>query len=384
MGKKRYLLYFSVLFLAFFAGGLFFAGNLVSIAAKNKLENFFKGSVVHIGSCEVSPLSAITIRDLKVKRKDIYYITVEEAVVEYSVGGIARGRLNKARLAGIDIRVNAPKVKTAKLTELIEISGGGRIALRTAEASDVKLKVKTAEADIEATGAVSFSPMEGTFNTVDVVLNKAEIMGAVFRDVRIKGDNLSGGGEGEVSAESVKYNKVELKAVKGVLRADGNEAGAGDFSSKLFDGAAEGTLDFRMGGDWDFSAQVGFVGIDLEAVVRDLELEEKFQLTGRLSGGLSIKGKGFRLTDVKGELEAVPGGGVLVIKDDSFLERISGQSGQAMDIAAESLKNYVYRTGKAEVSLEDEDLILGVDMEGDSGKRVFDIVLHDIIQVKGR
>ena len=89
---------------------------------------------------------------------------------------------------------------------------------------------------------------------------------------------------------------------------------------------------------------------------------------------MHFEGKGAALTALSGDFAAADPGGILVIKDDTMLKNVAASSGQPLDLLMESFKNY--NKGLVKLGLAPDGIVFGIDMDGETGKRNFDIVWH--------
>ncbi|MCR4336806.1 MAG: YdbH domain-containing protein [Candidatus Omnitrophica bacterium] len=124
-------------------------------------------------------------------------------------------------------------------------------------------------------------------------------------------------------------------------------------------------------------AELNFSNVDLARVTEDFNMEEKLQMTGKMGGRLTLNSQCLDIKILDGSLVADRAGGELVIKDMRFLENMSGQSHEPMDIMIESFKDYHYDTAVAGLSLEDDNLVADMALEGEKGKRSIKIILHE-------
>jgi len=148
-------------------------------------------------------------------------------------------------------------------------------------------------------------------------------------------------------------------------------------SAKVLDGRLKGDLSFLLVREQEYSAKLEFVDLDLATFIRDFDLSKKYELTGRLCGTATLKGRGRSLRILDGNFSAAQEGGLLVIKDTRFLENMARRSGQSLDILMESFKDYKYNTGIMQLSLERDNLVFNIVLDGNSGKRNLSITLHD-------
>ena len=105
---------------------------------------------------------------------------------------------------------------------------------------------------------------------------------------------------------------------------------------------------------------------------------DKVEMTGRLGGVVSMSGSGAVINEMEGDFFTDKNGGTLIIKDNKFLENISKDTKQPLDIIVESFKNYNYNSGILKLYLSNGNLVLNIDLNGEKGKRDFTVVLHSL------
>ena len=127
----------------------------------------------------------------------------------------------------------------------------------------------------------------------------------------------------------------------------------------------------------DYSLRLNTQGMEIKRFMDDMELNDKFDMTGRLAGAFYLSGKGHDIKDMKGDFSTDAQGGILVIKDKAFLENVAKQSNQPLDILVESFRNYNYNNGMIKFGIESGNLMMDMRLDGIAGKRSLTIVLHD-------
>ena len=132
------------------------------------------------------------------------------------------------------------------------------------------------------------------------------------------------------------------------------------------------TLDQAM----DYDLHLDTQAVDIKRLVDDMELNEKFEMTGRLGGAFYLSGRGQDIKDIKGYFNTAAPGGVLIIKDKTFLENVARQSSQPLDIIVESFRNYNYNNGAIKLFMESGNIGLDLKLDGNAGKRSLTIILH--------
>ncbi len=192
-----------------------------------------------------------------------------------------------------------------------------------------------------------------------------------------------GSAPGDLSIEKIQYDKVTIADIHSRLKFERNTLILEALIAKVFAGKAEGYIVLSLSETPAYTADLYFTNLNLERFISDFDLKERFLMTGGLSGGVSLKGKGGDLTSLDGSLSASSQGGTLTITDKGFLENMARDQGQSLDLLVESFKNYHYNIGNIKLGMDQGDLILDVGLEGEVGKRDLQIIMHDV-NLKGR
>ena len=127
----------------------------------------------------------------------------------------------------------------------------------------------------------------------------------------------------------------------------------------------------------EYGARLTFNGVDILELMKAARADKKFEMTGKLTGTLTISGRGPRVEALSGEFRALEPGGMLVIKDEALLREMAERSKQNIDIVMESLKNYHYNKGRLGLRMEGGSLVADVALEGAAGRRDLSVVVHD-------
>ncbi len=208
------------------------------------------------------------------------------------------------------------------------------------------------------------------FNLDFLVLKDARIESGYFQVTRYKDD-------GVVRIQGIKFGKLSLKDLQGKVSLKGEYLLLDSLSANLFGGFLQGNCRINLAQPFAYQADFNFVNLDLNVFIKDFKLEEKAEITGKVSGFLKSQGQADKIEVINGNFAAGLEGGMLTIKDLSFLENMARSSGQALDLVVESFKNYRYNKGTTTISLQDNNIIFIVDFDGNTGKRSLNIVLHD-------
>ncbi len=179
---------------------------------------------------------------------------------------------------------------------------------------------------------------------------------------------------GYLTIAKIKYDKVMIRELQSSARFENKNLIFDDLSAKVFNGNIVGDLIISLVVLPGYETRLQFRSLDLKRFVEDLELENKFTVTGSLSGNISLKGQGAVVKALGGDFTTDVPGGRLIIKDASFLDHIAYRA--SLDTVVESLQDYNYNTGAVNLSLEGGDLLADIHLDGKQGKRDFVIVLH--------
>lgn len=126
-----------------------------------------------------------------------------------------------------------------------------------------------------------------------------------------------------------------------------------------------------------YSANLKFEQVDIDKLVQDFKFRKKFDMTGKLSGNIELAGQGTKIAALKGRFVTLLPGGTLTITDTQFLANMARDKNILADLLVENFKDYHYNNGLISFDLEDSNIVLKIDLDGPSGKRKFDVVLHN-------
>ena len=208
-------------------------------------------------------------------------------------------------------------------------------------------------------------------------------LAAKINGVRLQGGRLALNGTGELFIDQIGYDKATIKEIKSKVRLQSHNLFLDALSAKTMNGQILGAISIDLSNAGVYLARLQCQGIDIETLVQDFKLEEKFQMTGKLDGEVLLRGKGTAIEVLKGGLSTAAPGGTLVIKDKTFLENMAHHIQQPLEIVVESFRDYRYNTGVMRLSLEKENLVLRAALEGETGKRNLEIIVHNVIFGKG-
>jgi hypothetical protein len=142
-------------------------------------------------------------------------------------------------------------------------------------------------------------------------------------------------------------------------------------------GSVKGEFTISLGRDMNYNLRLNSQGLEIKKFVDDMKFNEKFDMTGRMDGEFSLSGMKGEIKDIRGDFNTETPGGVLIIKDKTFLKNIARQSNQPLDIVVESFRNYNYNKGIIKLAIENNNLVMEMRLDGKAGKRNLAVVVHD-------
>jgi hypothetical protein len=332
----KILLTLIVLFAVFSIAAYFFTKPLLLSISEKELQKVFKQSSIH--DLKITR-NFIEFQGVKIREPGSYDLKIREARIYYNLSSILKKKIDK--IEALDANVDFTK-------------------------DDIKIKA-TASLQLDmATNSLDYIK----FNASSCHTNLFEIEGLVL-------NASQGHGAGEFYIKGIKYNDLKLADVTGKSELKGKLLRVNHLLVSFLGGNVNGEFNITLDQDMDYNLSINTQGMEIKRFVDDMKLNEKFDMTGRLAGTFYLSGKGQEIKDIKGDFNTEAAGGVLVIKDKTFLENIAKQSNQPLNIVMESFNNYNYNSGIVKLSAQAGNLALDLKLEGESGKRSFSVILHD-------
>lgn len=326
------------------AACVFYSADKIAIAiAKWQVERALPGSATSIENCRFSPGSPLLFSGIVIRREKAYRLGISEVEINYSIVSLFTGDPAAVRLEGLDL-------------------DAGGLAL-------------------DGTASFRFSPVRKSLGRVDIALGRIEAQGMrIIEDARIEGSPSKDGAD--VFIKAISYKDARISDIRGTAYLKGTALSLNSLHGRIFNGGISMDIVLELDREGVFNMDLACKGLDLENIVSDFELQDKFRMTGLIGGAITMVGSIAGIEDIRGTFSTSNPGGTLIITDTRFIENIAERSGQSYDILMESFENYRYNIGKVAVSQEDDDLRLAVELDGEAGKRVFDVVLHDLVFMK--
>ncbi|MFH1641081.1 MAG: YdbH domain-containing protein [Candidatus Omnitrophota bacterium] len=335
----------------------------------------FIQSRVSVRGCSFKPSSELSLIGIEIKREGAYDITIKEAKVQFDLFSLFKPGSLKLILKEARVFVNTPNKGIRELSGYLKLRSGGAAVFGYAEVKDAKLDLNTQDSRAKAALSCGINILGQSADYLNLKLAELKLSAVQLEDAFL--ELKQGLGRGTLNLSKVKYDKLNITDIKGAIKLEGKTLFLSSLSARALDGDLQGDFNCEMDKGIQFIATLKFIGLDIEQFVRDFNLREKFNMTGRLKGELVIGGSAWRIAMLKGDFFTLEPGGMLVIKDTKFLENMARRTRQPLDLLVESFKNYGYNVGLMTLGIEESNIIFKMTLEGEAGKRNLSVVLHD-------
>jgi hypothetical protein len=153
----------------------------------------------------------------------------------------------------------------------------------------------------------------------------------------------------------------------------------GAFGGTTYKGYSSGGFSFFFNADAPWIGWVSGKGLDLRQLTNVVS-PQNFQMTGPLDFELQVDAKRALIQRVKGNLQTTKPGRLRIRKLDDLLARIpdtwAGVKKDSTKIALETLRDFDFETCKGDFWFVDSQGIFDLALQGPSGSRNFEVVLH--------
>ncbi len=161
----------------------------------------------------------------------------------------------------------------------------------------------------------------------------------------------------------------------------------GEFGGKVYGGYASGGFSFFFDPTSPWIGWLGGKKIDLRQLTNVISAQN-FQLTGPLEFRLQMDAQGKSIDRIRSEFKATKPGRMVIGKLDDILKRIpaawSMLKQSSTRIALETLRDFDYTKGGGNFWFVKSQGILQLQLQGPSGSRNFEVVLHSDDTADGR
>jgi Dicarboxylate transport len=372
--KKILLILLLTVFAVFLAAILI--DPVVTFVLKKQLSIIFKESEVSIGSCHLNPGKQLSVFDVSIKNKQAYDFLIKQVRAEFSPFSIFKRGILKVSLKNAKIYINLPQKSITDLPRYINLGSKSAFLIKTLEITGFEFDLKAK--DFNANVALSFQVdlIGRTIDYLDVKIDTLGIQGFNLNGLTLKA--AQGSSDGHFKINQIKYNKLNISDIESRVKLSGKELFLDGLSAKAFDGGIDGNLKINIDQDIGCGAALKFMNLDISRFINELDLKEKFEMTGRLKGDLVFESRGDKIRILNGRFLSLEPGGLLIIKDTKFLENMARNTNQSLDLLVDNFKNYHYNTGDMKLFVEHNNLVSDIVLDGETGKRDINIVLHNL------
>ena len=372
---KRFLIIILVFCILILVAAVSVKPLAISIA-KKQLGSVFAESRVLIGGASLRPARGLTLFEIELERKGVYKIKLKEAGIRYSLFSLIKRKPFKFLLSGIDVHVNAPKTKVVELSRYFNLPKGGPSIFGPVEVKDLNIDLNTQDLDLKAVINCDADLIRQSIEYFDLKMAHFSMFGVSLENGSFGfGSKLN---QGKANVQMAKYNKLSITDIRGKIKLEDKTLSLYEISAKILDGEIQGDAKLSLGADFDYQIKLNCVSLDTAGFVREFEMRDKFEMTGKLNGRFELEGRNADIKNLMGDFSALTPGGTLVIKDEKMLENMAKSTKQPVDILVESFKNYHYNTGLMSLGLRDGNIIFKVNLEGEAGKRDLEVVMHGL------
>jgi hypothetical protein len=342
---------------------------------RGQLKSTFAQSDVSIKACLWHPKRELSLIGISIKRRGAYDIKISQAGVNYSLAEIVKTGTLRLFLKDVTVNINTPGKKVSELYKYLNISPGKPI-FSFLQLSNLNIDVNTQDLGAKGDISLSFDIPQRSLEYLDLKMSNFRMQAAKAKNclAKLEPDYH----QGQFSVSQIDYDKLKIEGIQGKFRLTDLDVTFYDIKASVLQGSIFANFSLSVGEEPEYTANLRCTDVNIEKFVRDFKLGDKFDMTGKLSGGLSLRGKGSRVEILGGNFATLAPGGELVVKDAKFLENMARSTRQPMDLLVDSFKDYHYNTGQLSVGLQGDAVELKVSLEGEAGKRNLSILLHGL------
>jgi len=182
---------------------------------------------------------------------------------------------------------------------------------------------------------------------------------------------------GVLLIDKIRWGNLVIYKIKSIVRMDKQKVFFKPLSGQMLNGLIDGDINVTIEKEPEYTARFNFKNLDLADFANAFNLNERAQIQGLLNGSLVLNGRGKNFKILNGHFSSGRQGGNVIIKDTQSLKHFVTQSNQSAELLMESLKNYHYNVGDIELSMDQGTVVLEIALNGETGKRNFQIRLHN-------
>ena len=271
-------------------------------------------------------------------------------------------------LSGITIQNGGMyRVSIPAITAWFSLGGGIRIA-------DFQIDALKGDARLRATAALALRAWGKEIREVSLHIRLLEFSGVHVTNASVE---TAVGKTGSFVVEKLTAGKFVVNDIQAAAALDNNTICLENLSARVLGGSVTGNACVVLSAGMPYRASIYPSKLDMAAFISDFGLADRIAISGIAGGTVAMKGSAAGYELLSGDLNALQPGGVLNIRDQSMIDMIAQRSGQARDLIRKSFTDYRYDQALARLSTEENKLVLDVAFQGEGGKRILKVVLHD-------
>ncbi len=368
---KRRIYYFIISALLVTGVVVSFKPAVLSLTQK-VLKQRFSLDAVSIENIEFKRFNEICLRGIKVEKKELFSFNAQKIQLRLNLFDPVMGKRFKVSVQSAALDFKRPHQTFTSYMSKNLSQEPSDVMFSEIECLDFDLNVQFKDLQVAGKFSAAVDLTQQTVNSLHLNFDTLKYRALNFENVLLWATRSNN--RGEFTAVKILYDKVAVTKMNSSVRFENKDLIFYDLSAKVFDGNIKGDAVLRLAVVPEYQARLQFSGLDISRFVEDFELKNKFMMTGKAIGNIQLQGQGMVIKVLGGEFMTDSVGGRLIIKDVSFLDKMPYRS--SVDGLVESVQDYYYHTGSAKLSLQDQGLVADIHLEGEQGKRDFNIMLH--------
>ncbi|MDD2689762.1 MAG: YdbH domain-containing protein [Candidatus Omnitrophica bacterium] len=349
---------------------------VISLLAKRQLRNIFSKSTVVIRECTFKPFHQLSLGGIEIRRRPFYDLKAKEIKIGFSIFSLFQGGITKLSLSQPQVTVDLPEDNLSEFAKLLNLNSEKRaFMINSLALSDLNLNLRFKDLQAKANISTELNLKEQLIGYLALSLEYLTTPQWHLKNASLNATQILPSDYLDIA--QVQFGKIGIKKIKAKARLEEKNLHLDSLSADFLGGKIDGDMTFKTDTGFSYAANLNFINLDGDTFVNDLNLGEKFNLSGKLSGTLNVRGRAGEIEAINGDFNADEPGGVLTIKDEQYLKEIARNSNQSLEILLESFKNYHYNKGAMNLHLEGRDLVMDVALNGPSGKFNLKVIIHD-------
>ncbi|MBP9733042.1 MAG: hypothetical protein KBD07_01550 [Candidatus Omnitrophica bacterium] len=325
------------------------------------LKDCFKDAEVSVGAFSIERPLALGLSDIAVEAPG-YWISAPKVTIDRH----------------FNITFFSPRVIIKAVPKTRDAAAAGQsFAINTVELRDlgIELRLPSIKGEIRGSAEIDLKNSQLNFARLEMPSLKS----GELKIENILFDLPRSGEPGTLTAEKLSFQKLKVTDIRGDILWHDFTLSVRPIAASWVKGSASGHAEFGTSEPFGYSAELELRELDLDTFTREFKLKNKMSADGKLAGKIKIVGDRTGVGLLEGLFDAGANGGNLVIEDPNFLKYLADNTRQSIVLIEAAFKNYHFDSGSVAVGKKDNGLGLAVKLNGEKGRRDFEINLHDIL-----